>query len=395
MTTPYVSPATLACRIASSYHRYQLESLTPHNCRHGVVERVIRSLIVQSGGTLAQRELGRSLEGRSINLITCGRGPTHVLLWSQMHGDESTATLALLDILNLFVHRIGRDHWLDEILGTLTLLIIPMLNPDGAERRRRETPVAIDINRDALALMTPEANVLNMIRRQYAPAFGFNLHDQELSSVGTSKAVTAIALLAPPVDGRNSVPPVRRRAMKVAALIAGVLENFAAGHIARYDDAFEARAFGDNMQRWGTSTVLIESGHWPHDREKRFIRKLNYVGLLTALSSIGAGSFRDAQLSSYRGLPTNGKSAYDLVLSNVLLEHPSRWARRVDIGVQFEPGKNTGRKPLVATIKSVGDLSTCARLETIVSRKGRTRAQNIPVDSSLPLKKLLWLLGIR
>jgi hypothetical protein len=308
-----------------------------------------------------------------------------------MHGDESTATLALLDILNLFVHRIGRDHWLDQMLGRLTLLVIPMLNPDGAERRRRETPVAIDVNRDALALMTPEANVLNTIRRQYAPAFGFNLHDQELSSVGTSKAVTAIALLAPPVDGCNSVPPVRRRAMKVAALIAGVLENFAAGHIARYDDAFEARAFGDNMQRWGTSTVLIESGHWPHDREKRFIRKLNYVGLLTALSSIGAGSFRDAQLSSYRGLPTNGKSAYDLVL----LEHPSGWARRVDIGVQFEPGKNTGRKPLVATIKSVGDLSTCPRLETIVPRKGRTMAQNIPVDSSLPLKKLLRLLGIR
>jgi hypothetical protein len=33
-----------------------------------------------------------------MNAVTHGHGPTTVLLWSQMHGDESTATMALADI---------------------------------------------------------------------------------------------------------------------------------------------------------------------------------------------------------------------------------------------------------------------------------------------------------
>src|SRR5512134_2236601 len=43
--------------------------------------------------------VGRSGEGRPIRTVTFGRGPTRLLLWSQMHGDESSATMALADIL--------------------------------------------------------------------------------------------------------------------------------------------------------------------------------------------------------------------------------------------------------------------------------------------------------
>src|SRR5262245_18097826 len=44
--------------------------------------------------------VGESLEHRSIDLITVGTGPFRVLLWSQMHGDEPTATAALFDVFD-------------------------------------------------------------------------------------------------------------------------------------------------------------------------------------------------------------------------------------------------------------------------------------------------------
>ena len=50
-------------------------------------------------GLYRREEIGRSLEGRAIEHVWFGTGATHVLLWSQMHGDEPTATCALLDVL--------------------------------------------------------------------------------------------------------------------------------------------------------------------------------------------------------------------------------------------------------------------------------------------------------
>ena len=47
----------------------------------------------------------KSSEGRDIYLIKCGTGKTKVMLWSQMHGDEPTATMALADIFNFLENR--------------------------------------------------------------------------------------------------------------------------------------------------------------------------------------------------------------------------------------------------------------------------------------------------
>src|SRR5207247_8238712 len=130
------------------------------------------------------------LESRSINMIKVGKGEKRVLLWSQMHGDESTATLALMDMFNFFLHCSAKEKWVSQMFNDATLYFIPMLNPDGAERVERRTAAGIDMNRDALERMTPEARMLRERQRRLKPAFGFNLHDQELSYVGNSKDVT-------------------------------------------------------------------------------------------------------------------------------------------------------------------------------------------------------------
>src|SRR5690606_38992762 len=99
------------------------------------------------------------------------------LLWSQMHGDEPTATMALMDIFRLLQSE-NRDFETAKALlkNELTLLFIPMLNPDGAQSFKRRNAMEVDLNRDALRQTNPEARILKSVRDEYEPLFGFNLH---------------------------------------------------------------------------------------------------------------------------------------------------------------------------------------------------------------------------
>ena len=384
-----MTPSALAQHLYSAYEEYALAEATPRHCKHAVVIPLLKNLVRESGGFLRIDNAGKSAEGRSVHLVSCGGGARRILLWSQMHGDEPTATLALLDMLSFLVARAGQDTWIREMLSDVTLMAIPMLNPDGAERFQRRTAGGIDMNRDALALVTPEAALLKNMQRRLKPMFGFNLHDQELSSVGESRCVTAVGLLAPALDERLSTPLVRLRAMRVAALIARSLGQFAAGHIARYKDDFEPRAFGDSMQGWGTSTVLIESGHWPGDREKKYIRKLNFVALLTAMKAIGDGAYQDVDLDHYRDLPENGKRLFDIIIKDVSVRHDAGARFQADIGLMVEPANNRHSTKPVVTIKDLGDLSTFGALEIIAGGKRSIAASRVAVDRVLLLSRLL------
>jgi hypothetical protein len=182
--------------------------------------------------------------------------------------------------------------------------------------------------------------------------------------------------------------------MRVAALISRSLNQFIHGHLSTYDDAFEPRAFGDNMQRWGTSTVLIESGHWPADHDKAFIRKLNYVGILTALQGIASGSYQDVDLDYYVHLQPNTKKIYDIIIRNVKLEHPLGWSKSVDIGILIDPKLNSGNGIVTATIKDVGDLSTFGALKASDGSARLVRTDQIQVDTTLPLSSLFDILQL-
>ena len=214
-----MTSTSLARQLFSTYEQYRLDHLTADGCKHEAIFNELLRLSVESNRLLALEEIGASLEGRSINLVTVGKGSKRVLLWSQMHGDEATATLALMDIFNMFVLS-SSEQWVQRMLAGVTLYFIPMLNPDGAERVQRRTAAGIDMNRDALELATPEAQLLRNMQRKLKPAFGFNLHDQELSSVGNTKNVAAIALLAPALDEKKTRPGDRVRAMRTRSLSA-------------------------------------------------------------------------------------------------------------------------------------------------------------------------------
>ncbi|MBF8296900.1 MAG: Peptidase, partial [Bacteroidetes bacterium] len=378
------STIDVARELFLNYETFRLREITSRRFKQLDLLRWLQQLAPLGLFTISP--LGSSAEGRTIPLLTFGNGPATVLLWSQMHGDEPTATMALVDLLNFLSSE--RQHPVAKIITEkLKVLIVPMLNPDGAERFQRRTAQAIDMNRDALSFETPEARLLKEARDRYQPKFGFNLHDQDPRyTVGSSKKVSTIALLAPALDDARSENSIRLAAKSVAAVFALVMQEFIPGHVSKYDDSFEPRAFGDNIQRWGTSTVLVESGGWPGDRDKMFIRKLNYVGLLSSLFSIASDSHVQAPISAYDQLPFSTKYLYDVVLRSARLKAVETVPPvNVDVGINIDENMNatTGEVELVGTILDVGDLSIYGAFRDIRMNGTLLRSEEVRIEGKL------------
>lgn len=360
------SPATGDCcgpgvlagglRIAQ---RYRVAAITTRKFSHAEYWAALAPSLASP--ELRTDSIGRSMLGRALRTVTFGTGPVRVLLWSQMHGDESTASMALADIFR-FLAEAGDDPLRARLRDRLTIVFLPMLNPDGAELFQRENAAGIDVNRDARRLATPEARALKAVHDRFQPAFGFNLHDQGARTrVGAAGLQSAIALLAPAFDSARSWNASRSRARLVAATLAELLGHEIAGRVAKYDDTFNPRAFGDLMERWGTSTVLIESGALPGDPGKQRLRSLNVAAILGALDAIATGSYAAADPAAYEKLPYNTSGASDLLITGGQLVLPGQPPLAADIAVNYEDAvARTGGR-----LRDVGDLQGAIALDTL------------------------------
>jgi hypothetical protein len=229
-------------------------------------------------------------------------------------------------------------------------------------------------------------------QQTYKPEFGFNLHDQDPRyTVGNSKDVSAIALLAPAYDETRGDNRVRLSAKKVASVFAATVQEFIPGHVSKYDDTFESRAFGDNVQKWGTSTILVESGGWPGDREKMFIRKLNTVGLLTSLYALASGTYHQADLMVYERLPFGTKYLYDVILRNAKLKGNDQVpAVSVDIGINLDEEVNAenGQIELVGKIVDIGDLRVYGAFREVDVHQAVFTGSEIKMDQRLSAQQV-------
>ena len=309
--------------------------------------------IANRAPVLKREQVGQSASGKPIHLITAGRGDTRVLFWSQMHGDETTASRALTDLFNYITTAPPEDPRVRRWLERLTIHAVPMLNPDGAELHRRRSLYGIDVNRDARTLATPEGRTLKAMQERLRPHFGFNLHDQNpRSRVGTSTRTAAISLLAPPPDARATRTPGFVRALHLTAYLTQQLSPFVGQHLTQYDDSYNPRAFGDNMQSWGVSTVLIETGSWKNDESKHYLRTVNFAALVTALDAIATGAYEQTAIALYTSLPENGRSLNDLLIAGGHIVLPGMQPWRADVTVDAE---SVGG-PSATQVVDVGDL---------------------------------------
>ncbi|MFP2907614.1 M14 metallopeptidase family protein [Pyxidicoccus sp. 3LFB2] len=338
--------------------------------RHPDVEKHLKALHERAPDLFQLEVVGHSVEGRALYHVSLGTGARHVLLWSQMHGDEPTATTALLDFLE-YVRTHRQEPWVARMLKELTLHAMPLLNPDGAERFQRRNAQGIDINRDALALQTPEARALKGLRDRLQPFIGFNLHNQSWRhAVGRTGQPASISLLAAAFDEKRSDNPGRLLAKKVCAVIRDAVEELAPGKVGRYDDSFEARAFGDNMTRWGTPSVLIETGAWTSLPPDEPLVRLNFVALATALDALATGRAEKADVARYESIPENVSSGLvHLLLKDVGLFGADGKPFTADVGIAVsrEVRRQGSQLTLahVGKVEELGDLRVLGAVETV------------------------------
>ncbi|NNE65323.1 MAG: peptidase M14 [Pyrinomonadaceae bacterium] len=287
---------------AKVWEETHLSNIPASNVRHADVMKYLSKL--REVG-VESKEVGRSFAGREICQVEWGKGPTKILMWSQMHGDEPTATSALFDMFAFLAKNKSEKQWVEKLEESVSIRAVPMLNPDGAELFQRRNLQFIDINRDARSLETPEGRLLKQLRDDWDPDIGFNLHNQnELTSVGKTFNQATNSLLA--VSGRadGSTYQEHERNRRLCTIMVRALNRFIEGKIGRYDDSYNPRAFGDMIAAWGTPVILIETGGF-HGMDESFLIKLNFVAYLTALQSLADGTHEEADPQVYEWLPFN------------------------------------------------------------------------------------------
>ncbi|WP_226391032.1 M14 family zinc carboxypeptidase [Penaeicola halotolerans] len=343
--------------LLSAYQKYREPTLNQRRFSQKDIQPLIDRHSTK--GVLKVKTVGHSVQGRPLHLLSFGDGPVSIFLWSQMHGNESTATMALFDLFNFLNGLSDEFEETRELLRTQTTLhFLPMVNPDGVEVYKRRNALDIDLNRDALTCAAPESQILKQIRERIQADWGFNLHDQQIYyNVSGTPAPATISVLAPPYDESRSINTSRKEAMQLIVEINELLQEIIPGQVGKYEDTFEPRAFGDNFQKWGTRTILIESGGYKGDPEKQYIRQLNFMAILHALNSIASKNFQKANAESYQSIPDNDLKLADLIIRKASLNHLGKKIS-VDIGIKRLEVESARDFTTFGQIFDLGDLST-------------------------------------
>jgi len=225
-----------------------------------------------------------------------------------------------------------------------------MLNPDGAEAYTRINANGVDLNRDAVDLSAKESKLLRKELDKFKPDFCFNLHDQRtiFGVEGTVNPAT-ISFLAPSEEETRKITTGRKETMNVIVSMNAFLQQIIPNHIGRYTDEFYPTATGDNFQKLGYNTVLIEAGHYPNDYDREEVRKYNFYALLQGIYHISTSENFKNYLD-YLSIPNNIKNFYDVIYRTKNNEK--------DVAYQYVEKIENSKFALILTKAKEGDLST-------------------------------------
>jgi len=324
----------------SLYHRY-------------ITNEKIETLLFKYEKKATIKVVGQSVLGDDIFSITIGNGSKKILMWSQMHGNESTTTKAIFDFLNSCIagHSITK-----KILKECTLCVIPILNPDGAKAYTRVNANKVDLNRDAQDKTQPESIVLKTVFDNFKPHFCFNLHGQRtIFSAGTTNKSATVSFLAPAQDDACTVTPSRKVAMEIIAEMNKTLQQLIPDQVGVYDDAFNINCVGDTFQSKNIPTILFEAGHFANDYGRDKTREFIYMSYITALLYISENNIDGNNHLPYFDIPENEKLFYDVIIKNVRLNKDDDEVN--DIAFQFEERLENNEILFMPILKKIGNLS--------------------------------------
>lgn len=294
-----------------------------------------------------------SEEGRKIPLLKLGRGSKKILMWSQMHGNESTTTKAIFDLIKFLNQKESFQNEISEFLSKSVLYIIPILNPDGALRYTRENANGVDLNRDAQDLSQKESQLLRALFEEIKPDLCLNMHDQRtIFGLSTGKSAT-ISFLSPAADSKRKITPTRKEAMKLIVKMNSFLQTLIPGQVGRYDDGFNPNCVGDTFQMMDVPTILFEAGHFPNDYHREKTREFIFYSLLVLFDLIETTDSSETQLDDYFQIPENQKNRRDVIVRNIRLDS----GENMDLSVQFVEKLENNKIVFEPRIEAFGDLS--------------------------------------
>ncbi len=306
----------------------------------------IQPLLKKHANHFNIEEIGKSVLGKPIFSINLGSGEKKVLAWSQMHGNESTTTKAIFDLLNLL--STARPE-VKKILSSCKISILPMLNPDGAEAYTRVNANAIDLNRDAYKQQEPESKVLRRFFDEFQPDLCLNLHDQRtIFSAGNTTNPASLSFLTPAMDKTCEIFEERKMSMGliggIAKDLAGVLPN----RIGRYDDAFNINCTGDMFQSLKTPTILFEAGHCHGDYMREETREYIFAALVSVFVQFLSEENPSLRFKDYFKIPENDKNFRDIIIRDIRLKGKKR-----DVSIQYKEVLNEKKLIFVPVVEKI------------------------------------------
>ena len=298
-------------------------------------------------------EIGKSYLGKPIYKLSLGNSDINVLAWSQMHGNESNATHAMLDLLAT----LDKNSELKEkLFSEISLDFIFMLNPDGSEKWTRLNAAEIDLNRDFHNERSKEIKILKNIVSAKKYDYALNLHEQRTIFTTDGIHPATLSFLAPSENEERTITENRKKCMTIIGEIYEYLKELIPNQIGRYTDEFYPNSTGDNFIKAGLPTILFEGGHSVNDYTRKETRKYYTIALYYALKSIGELKSDSKGWEKYLEIPENKETHYDIVYRNVKLNTDHECI--LDIAVQYREILEEGKDEIsfIPFVMEVGDV---------------------------------------
>lgn len=299
------------------------------------------------------QEIGKSYLDKPIYKLSLGTGKIKVLAWSQMHGNESNATHAMLDIL---VTLDQNPELKDDLYSKISLDFIFMLNPDGSERWTRLNAAEIDLNRDFHNEASKEIKYLKKLAAEKKYDYALNLHEQRTIFTTDGLHPATLSFLAPSENVERTVTENRKKCMAVIAHVYSHLKEMIPHQIGRYSDEFYATSTGDNFIKAGMPTILFEGGHFVDDYTRKGTRKYYAIALYYALKAMSELNSGTKDWEKYLEIPENQETHFDIIYRNVKLNTDHECI--LDIAVQYREIWEEGKDEIsfVPFVMEAGDV---------------------------------------
>ena len=173
-------------------------------------------------GRMTLVSVGRSVQGREIPMVVLASpgvalaDTRRMFVMCRQHGDEPATTEAMLKLITDLVTSPSDED--ADLLDRVSFFIVPMVNPDGAERKQRRNAEGVDLNRDWVALAQPETRAVRAAIDLVAPEVIVDAHELSPTNRGSD-----YLQCAGPSSGASA--EVVEESVRIQSLMVGMLQT--------------------------------------------------------------------------------------------------------------------------------------------------------------------------